>query len=223
MSMSGQTLKLLNDGIQIATVEIPTAVINDAQISSAVNDYITNNGITFGFSLKEADYDVYITTQKVVTNTPIVKGYTDYKTIVRNETVDFSGILGSSNSLVLIPITPITTETQDKLYFDNDYYLRPYIYNSSKITSLIKTNYTLGTNSIDGTMINAYCYDTKGRFYCNNAVLSADYGTNYLKTNTYPITYFRNNTTTDYIAISYSKELTDDEFLQLAQQFGGGN
>lgn len=223
MSMSGQTLKLLNNGTQIATVEIPTAVINDEQINNAVNNYITNNGITFNFSLKDADYNVYITTQKIVTNTPVIKGYTDYKTIAKGETVNFSGTLGSSNSLVLIPITPITTNTNDKLYFDNDYYLRPYIYNNSKIISIIKVNYELGTNAVDGTRVNAYCFDTKGRFYCNNTVVSANYSTSYLKTNSFPITYFRNTTSTDYIAISYNKELTDDEFLQLAKQYGGEN
>lgn len=223
MSMSGQTLKLLNDGIQIATVEIPTAVIDEEQINNAVNDYITNNGITFNFALKDADYNAYITTQKIVTNPPVIKGYTDYKTISKGETIEFSGTLGSSNSLVLIPITPITTNTKDKLYFDNDYYLRPYIYNNSKIISIIQTNYSLGTNSVDGTKVNAYCFDTKARFYCNNTVLSASYSTTYLKTNSYSITYFRNTTSTDYIAISYNKELTDDEFLQLAEQFGGEN
>ena len=36
MSMSGQTLKLMNDGNQIATVEIPTAVVTDEQLTSII-------------------------------------------------------------------------------------------------------------------------------------------------------------------------------------------
>lgn len=40
MSMSGQTLKLLNDGTQIATVEIPTAVVTDEQLTSIIQSKI---------------------------------------------------------------------------------------------------------------------------------------------------------------------------------------
>lgn len=47
MSMTGQTLKLLNNGTQIATVEIPTAVVSDTQVNNAVNSYLRNNPITF--------------------------------------------------------------------------------------------------------------------------------------------------------------------------------
>lgn len=47
MSMAGQTLKLLNNGTQIATVEIPTAVVSDTQVNNAVNSYLQNNPITF--------------------------------------------------------------------------------------------------------------------------------------------------------------------------------
>lgn len=36
MSMSGQTLKLMNDGAQIATVEIPTAVVTDEQLTNII-------------------------------------------------------------------------------------------------------------------------------------------------------------------------------------------
>lgn len=46
MSMSGQTLKLMNDGTQIATVEIPTVTISDSQVNNAVNSYLQNNPIT---------------------------------------------------------------------------------------------------------------------------------------------------------------------------------
>jgi hypothetical protein len=46
MSMSGQTLKLMNDSTQVASVEIPTAVVSDTQVNNAVNSYLQNNPIT---------------------------------------------------------------------------------------------------------------------------------------------------------------------------------
>lgn len=46
MSMSGQTLKLMNDGTQVSSVEIPTAVVSDTQVNNAVNSYLRNNPIT---------------------------------------------------------------------------------------------------------------------------------------------------------------------------------
>lgn len=49
MTMSGQTLKLMNDGIQIASVEIPTAVVTDEQLTSIIQSKIddgTLNALT---------------------------------------------------------------------------------------------------------------------------------------------------------------------------------
>lgn len=40
MSMSGQTLKLLNNGTQISTVEIPTATVTDEQLTSIIQSKI---------------------------------------------------------------------------------------------------------------------------------------------------------------------------------------
>ena len=40
MSMDNQTLKLMNDGTQIATVEIPTAVVTDEQLTSIIQSKI---------------------------------------------------------------------------------------------------------------------------------------------------------------------------------------
>ena len=40
MSMTGQTLKLMNDGTQISTVEIPTAVVTDEQLTSIIQSKI---------------------------------------------------------------------------------------------------------------------------------------------------------------------------------------
>lgn len=211
------------DGTEKGTgVELPlSGEVTDEQVQSAINNYITENGLTFSFTLTDAKYKGYVTSESVVTNKPVVSDYTDYKIIPKNETVEFTGTLGSENSLVLIPVTPITTETIDKMYFDNDYYIRPYVYNSGILITIFNTNYTLAVQNLSGTNIKACCFDKKGRYYCDNSVLSGDYITNYLLTNTYDITYFRNSTNTNYVAISYSRAITDDEFTQLANQFGG--
>lgn len=46
MSMSGQTLKLMNDGTQIATVEIPTAVVTDEQLTSIIQSKIDDGTLS---------------------------------------------------------------------------------------------------------------------------------------------------------------------------------
>ena len=46
MSMDGQTLKLMNDGVQIATVEIPTAVVTDEQLTSIIQAKIDDGTIS---------------------------------------------------------------------------------------------------------------------------------------------------------------------------------
>ena len=52
MSMDGQTLKLLNDGTQIATVEIPTATVTDEQLTAIIQSKI-DDGTLAGMSLGE--------------------------------------------------------------------------------------------------------------------------------------------------------------------------
>lgn len=46
MSMDNQTLKLMNDGTQIATVEIPTAVVTDEQLTSIIQAKIDDGTLT---------------------------------------------------------------------------------------------------------------------------------------------------------------------------------
>lgn len=46
MSMSGQTLKLMNDGTQVASVEIPTAVVTDEQLTSIIQSKIDDGTLT---------------------------------------------------------------------------------------------------------------------------------------------------------------------------------
>ena len=52
MSMDGQTLKLLNDGAQIASVNIPTATVTDEQLTAIIQSKI-DDGTLSGMSLGE--------------------------------------------------------------------------------------------------------------------------------------------------------------------------
>ena len=52
MSMNGQTLRLLNNGTQIATVEIPTATVTDEQLTAIIQSKI-DDGTLAGMSLGE--------------------------------------------------------------------------------------------------------------------------------------------------------------------------
>lgn len=46
MSMSGQTLKLMNNGTQVATVEIPTAVVTDEQLTTILQSKIDDGTLS---------------------------------------------------------------------------------------------------------------------------------------------------------------------------------
>ena len=46
MSMSGQTLKLMNDGTQIASVEIPTATVTDEQLTTIIQSKIDDGTLS---------------------------------------------------------------------------------------------------------------------------------------------------------------------------------
>lgn len=52
MSIDGQTLKLMNDGTQVATVEIPTAVVTDEQLSTTIQSKIDDGSLS-ALSIKE--------------------------------------------------------------------------------------------------------------------------------------------------------------------------
>lgn len=61
MSMDNQTLKLMNDGTQIATVEIPTAVVTDEQLTSIIQAKI-DDGTLSALSIKDGSIDINKTT-----------------------------------------------------------------------------------------------------------------------------------------------------------------
>ncbi len=56
MSMSGQTLKLLNNGDQVATVEIPTATVTDEQLTSIIQSKI-DDGTLSALSIENRSID----------------------------------------------------------------------------------------------------------------------------------------------------------------------
>lgn len=56
MSMDNQTLKLMNDGTQIATVEIPTAVVTDEQLTSIIQSKI-DDGTLSALSIENRSID----------------------------------------------------------------------------------------------------------------------------------------------------------------------
>ena len=83
MSMSGQTLKLMNDGTQIATVEIPTAVVTDEQLTSIIQSKIDDGTLT---NMSIADNSItpqktdflQVDEKKEITTTWASSGYLQY-------------------------------------------------------------------------------------------------------------------------------------------------
>lgn len=61
MSMSGQTLKLLNDGEQVTSVEIPTAVVTDEQLTSIIQSKI-DDGTLSALTIQDDSIDIDKTT-----------------------------------------------------------------------------------------------------------------------------------------------------------------
>ena len=61
MSMDGQTLKLLNDGTQIATVEIPTATVTDEQLTAIIQSKI-DDGTLSGLTIADGSIGIDKTT-----------------------------------------------------------------------------------------------------------------------------------------------------------------
>ena len=86
MSMSGQTLKLLNDGNQIATVEIPTAVVTDEQLTSIIQSKIDDGTLS---PLKLSTGDVK------VENCNFLEGITNFDNLHKKYTTGIGQSLGS--------------------------------------------------------------------------------------------------------------------------------
>ena len=115
MSMSGQTLKLMNGGTQIATVEIPTAVVTDEQLTSIIQSKI-EDGTLSSLSLGENSVQTKNIKDKNITLDKL--SFMEYKLInlynsnkVTNGTCDVNGVESPNPSsnygyTELIPVKP---------------------------------------------------------------------------------------------------------------------
>lgn len=87
MSMSGQTLKLMNDGNQITTVEIPTAVVTDEQLSTTIQSKIDDGSLST-LSIKEGSLTENLLTdelQSKINNNAETETGEKYKLYVAND------------------------------------------------------------------------------------------------------------------------------------------
>lgn len=115
MSVTGQTLKLMNDGEQIATVEIPTAVITDEQLSTILQGKI-DDGTLSSLSLGENSVQTKNIKDKNITLDKL--SFMEYKLInlynpnkVTNGTCGVNGVESPNPSsnygyTELIPVKP---------------------------------------------------------------------------------------------------------------------
>lgn len=129
MSMSGQTLKLMNDGTQIATVEIPTAVVTDAQLTSIIQSKIDDGTIT-----NMTIPDDSITTKKlniapkvvnIITNPDFSNGTTGY-------TLSSSTTVISDDGVEVTPTAQNGGISKRDILFTNEHKIY--------VSTLVKTN-----------------------------------------------------------------------------------
>lgn len=87
MSIDGQTLKLMNDGTQVATVEIPTAVVTDEQLSTTIQSKIDDGSLS-ALSIKEGSLTENLLTdelQSKINNNAETETGEKYKLYVEND------------------------------------------------------------------------------------------------------------------------------------------
>ena len=160
MSMDGQTLKLLNDGNQITTVEIPTAVVTDEQLTSIIQAKI-DDGTLASIALGENSVgttnlqDVAVTPNK----TTFFKEVAVYKLI---ETIFEEGKIIDTSGLI---IANGAYKTSNYLSINDTLYIRfkdtktnvagyyaDYTKDGDNYTFNARTNISFSnTSNIDGT------------------------------------------------------------------------
>jgi hypothetical protein len=113
MSMDGQTLKLLNDGTQITTVEIPTAVVTDEQLTSIIQSKIDDGSLS-ALSIADGSIGVeklsFLTEEKnTITNTTdadttesnkIYFSSLNYKAGMYNNSGSYVSSIGETSDLI---------------------------------------------------------------------------------------------------------------------------
>ena len=167
MSVEGQILKLLNDGTQIATVEIPTATVTDEQLTAIIQSKI-EDGTLSALSIEDGSIGIDKTT--------LVNKL--YKNVY-----DFEKIKTDSNYLA-IRNPKANTKYYVRATWTKNYFLTSIIYSLNESTNS-KTNVgTLATETIDGVDYYTFTltsdYDLIGLFradddsiHSNNCTLAA--------------------------------------------------
>lgn len=238
MTMSGQTLKLLNNGIQIATVEIPTATVTDEQLTSIIQSKIDDGTLT---SLALGDNSVStsniqddaVTEAKVsfLDKTPyskVVNTYDSSKASWGKITSDGTNLtdisstdFGISDYTEIIPNTEITID-----------YIQTQL--SSKVWYYDKQKTLLGNVTVNSSQ-NQVITITNGnvkyiRFHCNKSVTNSvsmnltmytyklkkdlmDNNINYDFSNTVYFNQYNENTCTQGLLLSNGNIQTNDGFM----------
>ena len=127
MSVTGQTLKLMNDGTQIATVEIPTATVTDEQLTSIIQSKIDdgtlasialgNNSVSTSNIQDDAVTEAKVSFLDKTQHSKVVNTYDSSKTNWGKRTSDGTNLTDYSNTefgvsdyTEIIPNTEITID-----------------------------------------------------------------------------------------------------------------
>lgn len=105
MNMSGQTLKLLNDGTQIATVEIPTAVVTDEQLTSIIQSKIDDGTLT-SITLGENSVKTSNLQDNSVTVAKLSNAILDVDTLEKSKVITIGDINLSETPVTIKTVMP---------------------------------------------------------------------------------------------------------------------
>lgn len=161
MSMSGQTLKLMNDGVQIATVEIPTAVVTDEQLTSIIQSKIDDGSLS-SLAIKDGSIDINKTTL-------VDKIYKNVHNLEKIKT--------DSNYLAIRNVKA-NTKYYIRATWTQNYFLTNVIYSLNESTNSKTQIGTLTTETIDS--VNYYTftltsdYDLIGLFRADEDTIHSD-------------------------------------------------
>ena len=118
MTMSGQTLKLLNDGSQIATVEIPTAVVTDEQLTSIIQSKIDDGTLT---SITLGDDSVK---ENNIQDGVVTPNKTNFFHEINHNLLNGKTIKKSDNNIEVVEYIEVNTNTlyiESKIVYNNIY------------------------------------------------------------------------------------------------------
>ena len=201
MSMSGQTLKLLNDGTQIATVEIPTAVVTDAQLTSIIQSKIDDGTIT-----NMTIPDDSITTKKlniapkvvnIITNPDFSNGTTGY---VMNKSTS----LNSGDGLVVTP-----TAQNGEIQQMNVSFIKNHVIYGSALVKATSSNVYLRMSNPSNIFKDVH-HSGSGNFERLSSIFTAN------QYNSHPAVTNKDTDLSSFTVKSFT-------FIDLTKAFGSGN